>query len=128
MSLRIKKQKNSFAEFLKNISDKYKIAYISVIFTGSGDSGEIEEVTGLDKNSCFVEKCEFTQSERDTLISFFDSYLDSTGYDWYNNDGGNGEIKLNIETGEIEGMISINYMSSDDHDLQDNYFTKNYSI
>lgn len=118
LPLKLSKKKHTFKEFLETLAAKYNINYIYASFSGGGDSGEIEEVIGkLTKESDIL--VEFDSTESETLTNFIDRYLESTGYDWYNNDGGSGDIWVEISTGKIECEMSINYMTSDEYSLED---------
>lgn len=123
--LKINKKKKDFLEFLEALKNKYTINEVTVDFDGSGDSGEIEDPTATNKKG---EEIEFTDEERNTLIEFFDQYLEATGYDWYNNDGGYGTMTLNLNTGDITGELSERYTETREYSLDSDEFTKKYEI
>lgn len=125
--MKISKKKNNFEEFLKNLSVKYDINKIIAEFSGSGDSGEINDYTYL-KNTDQID-IDITEEEQSTIEEFFDSYLSSTNYDWYNDDGGFGDVTLNLITGEITCDMNINFTDSDNYQLSDEGdFIKNYKL
>jgi hypothetical protein len=128
--LKLTKTKNTLLEFLTSLKIKYGINYIHAEFSGGGDSGEIHEIYGMkDKDGNITDCTKFSPEEQGTVMEVFDKYLEETNYDWYNNDGGSGDITLNIETGAIECNMSINIMSSEDHFLEDEgEFIKKYTL
>lgn len=128
--LTLTKTKNNFQEFLKGLQGKYNIKFLYAEFSGSGDSGEIHELYGtLHEDHTIGTSLELSDDDRETALSFFDNYLESTGYDWYNNDGGFGNIILNLETGEIKCEMNVNVMTSEEYQLEDaGDYVKNYEI
>jgi hypothetical protein len=93
----------------------YGVKYVWCYYSGSGDSGGIDEYSffgeGADvdfniDNSCFTIT---DQSERLSLDNesslwnlvenkFYDTLQNVE--DWYNNDGGYGEVLLSVDTGQ----------------------------
>lgn len=129
MTLKMKKTKNNFQEFLKGLQGKYNIKFLYCEFSGSGDSGEIHDVVGHVTEDAYGEGIKLQDDDGNTVTSFFDDYLEKTGYDWYNNDGGYGNITLNLETGEIKCDMNINIMTSEEYQLEDDgTLVKNYEI
>lgn len=125
-----------------------KIQSIRVSFSGGGDSGEIDHVvfsTGIAEDSpdaqyrlCnlsfdgFRKKAIFSEALRRyveeqesvtmTLERFVERLcydaLEHSGLDWYNNDGGQGALDINItDSGELsfELEVGINYQMTEDH-------------
>lgn len=75
---------------------KQGINYIHIDFAGSGDSGSIETImvgrTGTDDK----EEVQFNSDLHTEISDWAYSYLESTNIDWYNNDGGQGEIEIDM--------------------------------
>lgn len=116
--------------------------HVQVAFAGSGDSGSIEDVDLLDSDGkpISLEGAEFEWHEngstlnpltnkwertyevkvmpmRDILQQITEDCLDMSGHDWYNNEGGQGslEIDLSINPPEVRLNIGINQMHTEDY-------------
>lgn len=98
---------------------------IVVRFDGSGDSGSIDEVYIDLKEPLIVEYDEestrydgdkwVTTSTtkqvqlRDALEQITYDMLEKTGIDWYNNDGGYGELNVDLVQGTIQLEVNSRY-------------------
>jgi hypothetical protein len=60
-------------------------------FSGSGDSGEIEEIIADEYLEDIFNHDDFDDFKLNNLI----------GFDWYNNEGGQGDIIINLKDGTI---------------------------
>lgn len=101
-----------------------------VSFDGSGDSGCIDSVTFYDregmvitnpegsvpvlqKRQTFESQCWVSQTVEeqmclsDAIEHIVDDWLDETGVDWYNDDGGFGECIIDVASAEITMDINI---------------------
>lgn len=70
------------------------ITDLSIEFAGSGDSGSIEDVypdPGV---------------LRERVEDWAYKVLEGTGVDWYNNDGGHGEITIDVEKRTFEYVVN----------------------
>lgn len=121
--LNLKIEKKSFKEYLDALAFTYGITTIVAEFAGSGDSGEIESITGDFKD----ETIGFTVEEEAELTTFFDNYLAQTEYDWYNNDGGYGDVTLNLKTYVVTCDMNVNYVESNSYQLIDEEIVGNYT-
>lgn len=88
----------------------HNVALITISFEGSGDAGSIEEIQLFDAsdNEIAIPKAatfrgaEANDNGRrqptvgEALENLGYEMLDKTGVDWYNNEGGFGEIHINI--------------------------------
>lgn len=76
-----------------------QIKKVVIDFCGSGDSGSVEGVTltGIDDEHIPYADDNF-EDLRDDLREWAYTYLAGTGVDWYNNDGGQGEITWDMST------------------------------
>ena len=113
---------------------------VYVDFRGGGDDGEIEGVYYRDKSDelqdmptdmiawtkqTYGEQPKETKDMKlvDVLEDLCYRALDQTGLDWYNNEGGQGNLRIDFtETPvAISLNVGINTMSTDDHnfDLND---------
>ena len=113
---------------------------VVVTFQGGGDDGQIEEVFMTDDNNAYIDlpndMIAWTtltygdqQSEQkqtklvDALEDLCSRALDNTGLDWYNNDGGQGNLEINFKVNppSIKLNVGINHMTTEDYqyDLND---------
>lgn len=116
------------------------ICKIIADFSGSGDSGSVDSVRFYDcdeelvdglgtvvvpwqKSSKFyrdgkwVEEVHKTsQSLHDVMTDLAYTALESTGLDWYNNDGGQGEVVFTMYPEfSVEVNVGINYTDTEDY-------------
>ena len=108
------------------------VAHVVVGFDGSGDSGSIGDVWfeggDFDARNTTVDVVTVTRRIVDGQWSFdrttqpksaYDAieeiaydFLDETGVDWYNNDGGFGDLVIDVENGTITLDVSTRYTES----------------
>ena len=114
--------------------------HVYVEFSGSGDSGQIDGVYYRDKNDDFQNipsdmiawtKQTYDEQPKETtnmkLVDVLEDIcyraLDETDLDWYNNEGGQGNLHIDFtETPvAISLNVGVNTMTTDDHhfDLND---------
>ena len=116
-------------------------ATVQVQFQGGGDSGEILDADLFDKEGkrrelsdtkilWTIEKDKFVNNEwiteaveefmpvKEVLRHVTETMLENEGLDWYNNDGGQGELVIDLteEPPSVVLKIGINYMHTDDHE------------
>lgn len=111
------------------------ITKVTVYFEGSGDSGCIESIgyepcdkEGAVKNlpvehvstASFIEDGEWrrlTTPEQSTLNEALDAltydYLEETGVDWYNNEGGYGELIIDVTQGTVSIEVNVRTTHTD---------------
>ncbi len=108
---------------------------VYVFFQGGGAEGQIEETYFKDNNDnihdipndmiawtkqTYGEQKSETTNE--TLVEVLEDLcyraLDETGWDWYNNDGGQGELIIDFTESppKIDLSLGINTMSTEYHD------------
>lgn len=120
------------------------VSVATVNFAGSGDSGSIHDIyvdIGLSLQEHEIEfveprdvymdgsyKKRYTRKSTslyDALKTFTYDQLEGTGLDWYNNDGGQGtlEIDLSADPPAIRLDVEINIVTTEDHtfDLGENF-------
>jgi hypothetical protein len=70
-------------------------------YDGSGDSGSIETIYCEDEDGNTISIESDVESKVEEMLS--DNYM----YDWYNNDGGYGTVRINIEdkTWKVDGVV-----------------------
>ena len=136
--------KSRFVSVLKD----HGVRYIEVSFAGSGDSGSIEDVSFSNgtqsETAAFTatlkklpfkgwgEKSKWDEAsgkwvrsfayEDMTLGQFVETLaydaLERTGLDWYNNDGGQGTFRIDLDAGNepvISLDVGINYTETNDY-------------
>lgn len=114
------------------------VATVGIVFSGAGDSGEVEAVYLHNANDEVVDmqtdmvawtkqvygeqKPETKQVMlRDALEDIGYRVLDETGMDWYNNDGGQGTVYLKVDSGEVFTVrvdMEINITQTEDHNFE----------
>lgn len=101
---------------------EHAVERVTVQFDGSGDSGNIDSIhyePEIDSRIIEVQiyrvAREFIQNEwrytrniehvnlHDAIQEITDDYLEETGVDWYNNEGGFGELIIDV----VEGTVAI---------------------
>ena len=87
---------------LKSVLLEFKrleIVSCEVSFDGCGDSGAVNEsemsIYGSEGRDVTAEA---PQELRDAVVAFAYDYLESSGVDWYNNDGGYGTLEIDTST------------------------------
>lgn len=80
---------------------KANVTSVDITFSGSGDSGCIEEIAvryAGEKPDDLYKRVDTPEQEalRKEIEDWADTYLEGTGVDWYNNDGGQGEIEFDL--------------------------------
>jgi hypothetical protein len=113
---------------------------VYVTFRGGGDEGQVEETYYRDVNDNIHEiptdmiawtKQAYGQQQaetkNETLVEVLEDLcyraLDATGWDWYNNDGGQGNLVIDLKESppNIKLNVGINHTTTDDYeyDLND---------
>lgn len=133
-----KDKKNVLITFLRMIGG----VRVVVDFQGGGDSGEVSNAQLFDKHEKLIditkskldwstEKDVFkdgvwsTESEQnfvvanDILVSATETMLENEGLDWYNNDGGEGSLTIDLTTEPPTMLldVNINRMESDNYEF-----------
>jgi hypothetical protein len=75
---------------------------ITIHFGGSGDEGSVHTIDGIEDNHGLWRELEDWTYE----IAY------ATGVDWYNEDGGDGKIEIDLNEGVVRYEISVNEISS----------------
>jgi hypothetical protein len=124
----LKDAQKPYARLLIQKLKECGIKEVVVTFDGSGDSGQIEEVSygfAVDKPDAFVEWVQISSSWENgnwvektqvkkididsALENFCYEALEDAGIDWYNNAGGYGELRINLDPIEINLEVSTRY-------------------
>lgn len=134
-----KDQKHVLITFLRMIGG----VQVVVSFQGGGDSGEIDEAKVYDKDGkeldISVSKLDWTTEKevfkdgewvqeaeqgwvvvKDILRNATETMLENEGLDWYNNDGGQGMMTIDLlaEPPVITLNVGINYTQTDEHEFE----------
>lgn len=110
--------------------------YVYVEFRGGGDDGQVEGVYYRDKNDDIQDiptdmiawtKQTYGKQEKETknmtLVDVLEDVcyraLDETGLDWYNNEGGQGQLTIDFTDSppNIYLNVGVNTMTTEDHDF-----------
>lgn len=93
------------------------VASFIVSFSGAGDSGQIDDVSCFDKD----DKPVAVSDGVTTLVQTFGYALLNKyehKHDWWNNDGGQGRVSLNIVEGTLETYIGVNRTEVDEFNYE----------
>lgn len=108
------------------------VSRVTVSFDGSGDCGSISEVwfdggdfdaanttveslgvaRRFEEGRWVTERVDERKSVRSAIEELAYDYIDETGVDWYNNDGGYGELVLDIENGTLALEVNTRFTES----------------
>jgi hypothetical protein len=91
----------AFVSSLKNMG----ITELVGEYDGSGDSGSIEHVYCEDEDANTIDVDDDILSKVEEML--YEVLSDDYQYDWYNNDGGYGTVRINIEdkTWKVDGAV-----------------------
>ena len=96
-----KKQKEALKS-LKELTPKFVKEGLNAIFihySGCGDSGEVTEIYGTYPDKSESHYLNYKDSDYEKLS---DITYDLLTYDWYNNEGGNGTIQIDLNENTID--------------------------
>lgn len=112
---------------------EHGVEKVTVAFDGSGDEGSIHslycepchseevlsrEIEHPERKRVFEEGQWFTISEDvlqpvgDAIETLTNDYLEETDIDWYNDDGGFGELVIDVSQGTVSLDVSVRYTDS----------------
>lgn len=116
------------------LSQHKTLDQVNVVFSGSGDSGVIDEIIFrdkkgdeitlneripiikiqrlYDKGQFITEEIEAIEPIKDVISDIVYRWLESTNVDWYNNDGGQGEFNLFCKSKHVKGYVDYNILES----------------
>lgn len=109
-------------------------------FDGSGDDGQIHQINFLDSEGVYMDIPEdsitwvYNEERGEEQVSLYKcaedlgyQMLDESGHDWYNNDGGYGEITISLDdgTGKPSANMNMNirYVDTDEYQYDNENFT-----
>ena len=111
----------------------------SIEFEGSGDDGQIDDITFLDSSDEPIKIPEdsitwvYNEDRGEEQVTLYKcaedlayEMLDEAGHDWYNNDGGYGTITITLgEDGKpsVDLSIHIRYTDTDSYQYGNDAFT-----
>lgn len=110
---------------------QHGIEVVTVSFNGEGDSGSIDDISYAPRErgdeikslpvehfgtSTFFDEGQWRRQaglRQSTLNEALDEltydYLEETGVDWYNNDGGYGELVIDVQAGTVSLDVKVRY-------------------
>lgn len=115
------------------ILEQHNIDSVTVTFSGSGDSGAIDDVyyapqIAASMRTIPVEQITLnrvfdriwmttaaseTVSLDQAIMNITDNYLVETGVNWYDNDGGYGELEIDVAGRSVRLDVNVNYTQSE---------------
>ena len=100
------KSKTEYLQLFHVLAD-LGVSAVTISFSGGGDSGDVDNPVYFNRKLKQLDKEQL--GEFDTQLTDFADILLQNTHDWYNNDGGHGEITLNVDeqTYEISQYIRI---------------------
>ena len=103
---------------------KLGIPSAEATFQGYGDSGQFDDPTLEDfprhirdetkDNWSYIPNPKWTPDHdrlKEMVKEAAKEWVDGTGEDWYNNDGGGGSVSFDFKTGEVSGHVYQNVTS-----------------
>jgi hypothetical protein len=101
---------------LFTLANKCGVTRAEIDFSGSGDSGEVNDSVLYRGDEYVKDHHDEDVGKLDSLLNaYFHEHLsDRIGWDWYNNEGGGGQVTIHFTTGQIE--ISGYYYTQCDAD------------
>jgi hypothetical protein len=100
------------------VLQKMGVKTVDVAFSGSGDEGFVNEVI----YSPAIPKEMAANFPESTFQDLLYDYLDPAKVgDWVNNEGGFGEIQIDVATGKVTGSISFNFTDCNTEPFNDQF-------
>jgi hypothetical protein len=96
------------------ILERGKIKTFVISFSGSGDSGQIDDISGKDVNG---DEVKVPENVAKIVEAYAYDALDSIPYDWVNNEGGWGELYIDMQDGSIRCEYNQRIETSEYHAL-----------
>jgi hypothetical protein len=109
------------AKLMLHLQDE-GVKTIFVKYSGGGDSGQIDSITfskTTEEDNADIVNLNLPDELSNTLYSRAYKLLDPIE-DWYNNDGGYGEIQIKVPTGEYTIVNNIYYNQVDTYEHEGN--------
>lgn len=114
------------------ILELHGVESVNVTFSGSGDSGAIDDVYYAPQIAASVrttlleqitlnrvyDRIWITTTASETvsldqaIMNLTDNYLAETGVNWYDNDGGYGELEIDVARRSVSLDVNVNYTQS----------------
>lgn len=87
------------------LADELEIVRAHAEFSGSGDSGDIDEIYFFDASN---EETNIPDDLHNLVHEYLSEKASDIPTDWYNNDGGRGSATINFLTGDV--VITVQYL------------------
>ena len=123
--MRFTNEEDGTAEYLRAMAS-YGITSADVEFDGSGDDGQITDITAEGITDELITMClrdEHEQllkeryQENKTVYGLIETFvyqiLDRTEYDWFNNDGGYGNVHVEPANGVVKIDMNIRILTAE---------------
>ena len=101
------------------------VAYVSIEYNGGGDSGCIDCTTALNSEEEFINIHELpNHTELQNILfdiaDYFEGKILNSIEDWWNNDGGYGELILNLSDLSYNIQNNIRYTQTESYEHEGN--------
>lgn len=121
MAKKTKKEETDFRGELFNTLEMFKITKLKVHYSGSGDSGQTDDVTTepASRSELLDEVMQSGKTIRDAVDEFaWSEGIESHEGGFYNNDGGYGEVIFDVKDRTIT-MAHNNYITETQYEEYD---------
>lgn len=92
-----------------------KVCKVNIEYSGSGDSGGIDNFSYLDENGDEIEGIEGTHAELHNQLENYIYNILQDVEDWYNNEGGYGTVTLDLINNSFKIDNNIYYMETENY-------------
>jgi hypothetical protein len=112
-------QKENGRQTILEMMLKHNIGIIKVGFSGSGDSGCVDDISVVNESSQDAWNGkplkDINRELYEHVDTYVDNYLNTCGVDWYNNEGGQGVILFDTSVVPhiFEATVEYNFMHSE---------------
>ena len=97
---------------------KHCVDKVEIEFSGYGDSGAINKVEYYQQGAEVPANLPLTGEEEEELKDILYDYLETLGHNWYDNDGGNGDITIDVRERKIKCNMHLAHTVYDSYEDQ----------
>jgi hypothetical protein len=109
-------------QLLLPVLNEFGVQMVYVGFDGSGDDGAIDSAYYIPSETSTIANQTLgdlgdasilaTKTVQAVLDDLTYEYLEHTDIDWYNNDGGYGELQIDVRAGTVSMEVNVRYTES----------------
>jgi len=89
-----------------------RMTRVHIEYSGGGDSGQVDDVLCFDENDKTMSMDLVDSVCIDYINELFDTHISENIEDWYNNEGGSGEVEIDVKTGRITVENHVNIVET----------------